>query len=67
MNKEALILIRSANLSALDTRQRKILELRAGLDGPPITLEEIGKKFGISRERTRQIQNKALGKLRAKT
>ena len=49
----------------LDTREATILRYRFGLDGgPEKTLEEVGEKFGVTRERVRQIQNLALKKLR---
>ena len=49
----------------LDDRERKIIVQRFGLDGgKPRTLEEVGKKFGVTRERIRQLQNIALAKLR---
>jgi len=49
----------------LDDRERKIIVQRFGLDGgKPKTLEEMGKKFGVTRERIRQVQNIALAKLR---
>jgi RNA polymerase primary sigma factor len=49
----------------LDDRERKIIVQRFGLDGgKPKTLEEVGKKFGVTRERIRQVQNIALAKLR---
>jgi len=49
----------------LDDRERKIIFQRFGLDGgKPKTLEEVGKKFGVTRERIRQLQNIALAKLR---
>lgn len=52
-------------LSRLDNRERELLELRFGLkDGKEKTLEEVGRFFNISRERTRQIEAKALRKLR---
>src|SRR5215470_17732296 len=52
-------------LDVLDDRERKIIFERYGLDGgKPKTLEEIGKKFGVTRERIRQLQNIALAKLR---
>jgi RNA polymerase primary sigma factor len=52
-------------LEVLDDRERKIIFERYGLDGgEPKTLEEIGKKFGVTRERIRQLQNMALAKLR---
>lgn len=52
-------------LGALDERERIILSLRFGLGGQePETLEEIGAHFGLTRERIRQMQNRALAKLR---
>lgn len=52
-------------LDQLDDRERKIINSRFGLDGSdPITLEEVGVKFGVTRERIRQLQNIALGKMR---
>ena len=55
-----------AVLSTLESRERQVLRMRYGLDdGRPRTLEEIGTLFGVTRERIRQIESKALGKLRA--
>ncbi len=52
-------------LDVLDAREKKIIFQRFGLDGgKPKTLEEVGKKFGVTRERIRQLQNIALSKLR---
>jgi RNA polymerase primary sigma factor len=52
-------------LSALSDREARVLEMRFGLEGgKPMTLEEVGKKFGVTRERIRQIEAKALRKLR---
>jgi RNA polymerase primary sigma factor len=52
-------------LSRLPERERKIIQLRYGLnDGRYRTLEEVGKEFGITRERIRQIESKVLRKLR---
>ena len=54
-----------AALRELDDRERLILVLRFGLQGEePRTLEEIGDHFGLTRERIRQMQNRALAKLR---
>ncbi len=52
-------------LSTLSDREKKVLILRFGLDdGRPRTLEEVGKEFAVTRERIRQIEAKALRKLR---
>ena len=55
-------------LGTLNDRERKVLELRFGLtDGTPRTLEEVGKEFNVTRERIRQIEAKALRKLKHPT
>lgn len=52
-------------LEDLTEREREVLRLRFGLeDGHPYTLEEVGRRFGVTRERIRQIEAKALRKLR---
>ena len=52
-------------LEGLAERERKVISLRFGLeDGHPRTLEEVGREFGVTRERIRQIEAKALRKLR---
>jgi RNA polymerase primary sigma factor len=52
-------------LDTLTPRERRVLQLRFGLiDGHQRTLEEVGKRFGVTRERIRQIEAKALRKLR---
>ncbi|MDX6508655.1 MAG: polymerase primary sigma factor [Gaiellaceae bacterium] len=51
-------------LSSLPDRERKVIELRFGLKGEqPCTLEEVGRAFGVTRERIRQIENNTLKKL----
>ena len=55
-------------MSSLSDRERTVLKLRFGLDdGQPRTLEEVGKVFNVTRERIRQIEAKALRKLRHPT
>jgi RNA polymerase nonessential primary-like sigma factor len=55
-------------LTQLSVSERKVIEMRFGLnDGEPKTLDSIGKEFGITRERVRQIETQALNKLRAIT
>jgi RNA polymerase primary sigma factor len=55
-------------LATLTEREQKILELRFGLvDGYARTLEEVGKQYKVTRERIRQIEAKALRKLRHPT
>jgi RNA polymerase primary sigma factor len=61
MRKEALKKI----LSTLSHRERRVLELRYGLDGEPRTLDEVGRTFNVTRERIRQIEDQSLKKLRA--
>jgi RNA polymerase primary sigma factor len=52
-------------LDTLSTREQTIIQLRFGLtDGHPRTLEEVGREFGVTRERIRQIESKTLAKLR---
>ncbi len=52
-------------LSVLDDRERKIIDERFGLNGrKAMTLEEVGREFGVTRERIRQLQNSALTKMR---
>ena len=52
-------------LAGLDDRENAVIRMRFGIDDShPCTLEQIGQKFGLSRERIRQIEAKVLGKLR---
>ncbi|MBQ2714977.1 MAG: sigma-70 family RNA polymerase sigma factor, partial [Clostridia bacterium] len=61
MLKEHLVQV----LSTLTPREEKVLRLRYGIDDShPRTLEEVGKEFNVTRERIRQIEAKALRKLR---
>jgi RNA polymerase nonessential primary-like sigma factor len=53
-------------LATLEDREQKVIRLRYGLDdGQPRTLDQIGKRFGLSRERVRQIEREVMAKLRA--
>ncbi|MBV9196356.1 MAG: sigma-70 family RNA polymerase sigma factor, partial [Solirubrobacterales bacterium] len=54
-----------ALLGNLNERERTILRARYGLDGPEQSLRDLGERFGLSAERVRQIEQRALGKLRA--
>jgi len=64
MLKEQLVEV----LNTLTEREQKVLKLRFGLeDGRARTLEEVGKEFDVTRERIRQIEAKALRKLRHPT
>ncbi len=54
-----------AVLAMLDDRERKVLELRYGLDGKaPMTLDDVGSEFGVTRERVRQIECRTLRKIK---
>lgn len=54
-------------LCALNERERNVIEASYGIGTPELTLEEIGEKYGLSRERVRQIKEKAIRKLRSCT
>ena len=59
--KEQLLAV----IETLTPREQKVIRLRYGLDdGHPRTLEEVGREFNVTRERIRQIEAKALRKLR---
>jgi RNA polymerase primary sigma factor len=51
-------------LDILNERERDIIEMSFGISQPEMTLEEIGDRFGLTRERVRQIREKAIRKLR---
>ncbi|NEP85055.1 MAG: sigma-70 family RNA polymerase sigma factor, partial [Okeania sp. SIO3B3] len=52
-------------LAGLTARESRIVELRYGLrDGQPLTLQDVAERFGLTRERIRQIEKEALAKLR---
>ena len=64
-NKESLKKDISLSLSELKDREKEVLEMHFGLNGNhPKSLDEISLEFGLTRERTRQIKEKALRKLR---
>lgn len=54
-------------LSVLNERERNVIEAFFGINQPEMTLEEIGNKYGLTRERVRQIKEKALRRLRSST
>ena len=54
-------------LRILNERERNVVEACFGIDGPEMTLEEIGEKYGLTRERVRQIKEKAIRRLREGT
>ena len=68
LDSVSFIMLKEQLLNVLDTltpREEKVLRLRYGIDdGKPRTLEEVGKEFNVTRERIRQIEAKALRKLR---
>ena len=61
---ESLSLEISRALDILNERERDIIEMSVGISQPEMTLEEIGDRFGLTRERVRQIREKAIRKLR---
>jgi RNA polymerase sigma factor (sigma-70 family) len=52
-------------VGSLNDRERMILRARYGLDGPEQSLRDLGEQIGVSGERVRQIEQRALGKLRS--
>ena len=68
MSKELLKEAMNKVLETLSPREKKVLIMRFGLDdGKPKTLEEVGKEFKVTRERIRQIEAKAIRKLKHPT
>lgn len=65
LNQKSMLTDMSGLLDSLTEREYRILDARFGLSGQdPLTLEEVGVEFGVTRERIRQLQNSALKKLR---
>jgi RNA polymerase primary sigma factor len=62
--KESLQAEINSALRALSERERKVGEAFFGINQPEMTLEEIGEKYGLTRERVRQIKEKAIRRLR---
>ena len=54
-------------MNALNERERNVISAFYGLGEPELTMDEIGKKFGLTRERVRQIRERALRRLRQNT
>jgi RNA polymerase primary sigma factor len=54
----------NTTMSILSERERKIIEMYFGMDGSPMTLEQIGSEYGLTKERIRQIKEKSLRKLK---
>ena len=50
----------------MEPREQEIIRMRFGFDADPMTLEEIGQKIGLSRERIRQIEKKVIRRFRAR-
>lgn len=64
-NQELFFEVLCKALPALPVREQEVLKMRLGLgEGCPLTLEEVGRYFNVSRERIRQIEAKALRRLR---
>ena len=57
----------AAALNVLNERERNIVEAFYGINQPECTMEEIGKRYGLTRERVRQIREKAIRKLKQNT
>ena len=65
--KESLKAEINTALKMLNERERKIIQAFFGINQPEMTLDEIGQKFGLTRERVRQIKEKAIRRLRTST
>ena len=65
--KESLKQELSMALKALNERERLVLEAFYGINQPELTLKEIGEKYGMSRERARQVRERAIRRLRQST
>lgn len=65
--KESLRAEIASALSVLNDRERNVIEAFYGINQPECTMEEIGKKYGLTRERVRQIREKAIRRLKQNT
>ena len=65
--KESLRAEIASALSVLNDRERNVIEAFYGINQPECTMEEIGKKYGLTRERVRQIREKAIRHLKQNT
>jgi RNA polymerase primary sigma factor len=63
-NDERLKIELNKTLSVLTDRERRIVEMYFGIDGSPMTLEQIGSEYGLTKERIRQVKEKAFRKLK---
>ena len=54
-------------LKTLSNKERSVIEALYGINSPEMTMEEVGEKYGLSRERVRQIKEKAIRRLRNNT
>jgi DNA-directed RNA polymerase sigma subunit (sigma70/sigma32) len=61
--REVQAILRTERADMLSERELEMLKLRFGLDGPPLTLQAIADQYGLTRERVRQVINKALESL----
>ena len=65
--KESLRAEIASALSVLNDRERNVIEAFYGINQPECTMEEIGKRYGLTRERVRQIREKAIRRLKQNT
>ena len=65
--KESLRAEIASALSVLNDRERNVIEAFYGINQPECTMEEIGKRYGLTRERVRQIREKAIRRMKQNT